>query len=81
MKYKVIKASFNDENITIYYTQEVDSSEILARSIIIGTNKVRPMLIQFFQTLIDKIFSNEKLESLSPEQINALLDNLLKPKT
>lgn len=77
MKCKVIRASFNDENITIFYTQEVDSKEILARSIIIGTNKVRPMLIQFFQTLMDKIFANEDLESLTEEEIKALLDKLL----
>ncbi len=80
MKYKVVRASFNDQTITIYYTQEVDSTEILARSIIIGTDKVRPMLIQFFQTLIDKIFANEKLDSLTPEEVNALLDKFLNQK-
>jgi len=77
MKCKVVRVSFNDETITIFYTQEVDSKEILARSIIIGTNKVRPMLIQFFQTLMDKIFANEDLESLTEEEIKALLDKLL----
>jgi len=73
---KVTFVEFSDQAIRITYQQEGDK-EVVARAIVVKPDLIKPFITQFFQTVLNKIMDEERLEALTEEQMNGLIKDLL----
>ena len=80
MKRQVTFVEFGEGLVRITYKQEGDT-EIANRSITIKSDLVKPLVARFFQGLIDRILDEEKLSDVTEEQVEEILQNLLKGNT
>ena len=77
MKRKVTFVEFGGDAVRITYQQEGDV-DIVTRAIVIKSELVKPLITGFFQSLIDKILDEEKLSEVTEEEVDRILQNLLK---